>query len=139
MSLRFVLIALLFLSVAYRGHAQEADAYKFQPPPPPPLSDTPDFDELDDDGFEADDEGFRPPPPPPLPPIPGGVSNEPISPSQTRPGTPPPPPPVPDFRTNNAAYISTPGKFRFRVVEGEYWEKGKKRSRGRQMLGRSSN
>lgn len=106
--------------------AQEADAYKFQPPPPPPLDGGIDYDELDDDGFENGDDGFRPPPPP-LPP-------------GTQVGGPPPPPPPPpqDIRNQNAAYVSQPGKFRFRVVDGEYWEKGKKRSRGRQMYGRST-
>jgi hypothetical protein len=114
------IISILF-SFGLRAAAQEADAYKFAPPPPPPLDD---YEELDDEGFETD-EAFRPPPPP-LPP--GGQNN----------GAPPPPPP-PDFKATNEAYISQPGKFRFRLVEGEYWEKGKKRSRGRQMYGRSGN
>ena len=105
--------------------AQEANAYKFQPPPPPPLDGLNDYDELDDDGFENGDEGFRPPPPPLPPGAQGGAP------------TPPPPPPPTDLRNSNSD-ISQPGKFRFKIVDGEYWEKGQKRSRGRQMYGRST-
>lgn len=101
-------------------------AQEFAPPPPPPLDE---YEELDDEGFESDD-AFRPPPPP-LPPgaqPPGGANA----------GAAPPPPPPPDYRNSNAAYISQPGKFRFKIVDGEFWEKGKKRTRGRQMFGRSN-
>lgn len=107
----------------FRKPAQEADAYKFAPPPPPPL-DPPEYDELEDEEF---DEGFRPPP------IPPGGAQPPI---QSQP-PPPPSPPPPDYRSTNNAYLG-PGKFRFQVVDGEYHKKGKKRSRGRKILGQSS-
>jgi hypothetical protein len=96
-------------------------AQEFAPPPPPPLDE---YEEFDGDGFE--DETFSPPSPPPLPP--GNQDNAAAA----------PPPPPPDYRSSNSAYISQPGKFRFKIVEGEFWEKGKKRSRGKQMYGRSS-
>lgn len=108
--------------------AQEADAYKFAPPPPPALED---YDEFDDEGFDTEDDGFRPPPPP----IPGSPAGGP-TPGFAQPAAPPAPPP--DFRNTNSAYISAPGKFRFKIVEGEFWEKGKKRTRGQQIMGRSS-
>lgn len=123
MRMALALAILLLTAPAFaqkRATAQEGDAYKFAPPPPPPLDD---YEEMDDDGFDTD-EAFRPPPPPP----PGGAPAQ---------NAAPPPPPANDFR-NSESYVSAPGKFRFRVVDGEYWEKGKKRSRGRQMIGRSS-
>lgn len=49
----------------------------------------------------------------------------------------PPSPPPPDYRSTNNAHLG-PGKFRFQVVDGEYKKKGKKRSRGRKILGQSS-
>src|SRR5262245_4466292 len=124
--MRITLLAMiLFLAAApawgqKRATAQEGDAYKFAPPPPPPLDD---YEEMDDECFDTD-EAFRPPPPP-VPP--GGAPTQ---------NSAPPPPPA-DLRSNES-YVSAPGKFRFRVVDGEYWEKGKKRTRGRQMIGRSS-
>lgn len=123
----YTLLTVVYLS-ASSAWAQEADAYKFAPPPPPALED---YDEIEDDGFENGDDTFRPPPPP----MPGQQVGGP-APGFGAPGTPPPPPP-PDFR-NSGSYISQPGKFRFKIVDGEFWEKGKKRSRGRQMMGRSA-
>ena len=124
--MRRVLLCLILIT---RFSAFAQPEMKFQPPPPPPLDD---YEELDDDGYEAGDDGFRPPPPPPLPP---GATNPGANGGSNMPNPPPPPP---DFRASNAAYVSAPGKFRFRLVDGEFWEKGKKRSRGRQMIGRSS-
>lgn len=126
--MRFYALLTLFYLVPGPLSAQEADAYKFAPPPPPALED---YDELDDDGFENGEDSFRPPPPP----IPGQQVG---GPTPGFGGSAPPPPPPPDFR-NTGSYISQPGKFRFKIVDGEYWEKGKKRSRGRQLMGRSAN
>ena len=110
------LLVLLILLVPFTGWSQDADppgGYRFQPPRPPPL-DSSDLEEVDeeDDDFEMGDEGSsiemaNPPPPQAAPPMPGGL-----------------PPPS----TFNASAGS--GKLRFQLVEGEFWEKGKKRQRG---------
>lgn len=104
------------------GRTPAQDDYRFAPPPPPPL-DPPEYDELEDEEF---DDGFVPPPPPVIAPVP--MNNVPPPPSQ-------PPPPPADFRSSNNAYMSSgPGKFRFQVVEGEFYQKGKKRGRGKKRL-----
>lgn len=127
--MRFGLIATIGMLLAVmppslkRAHAQEPDGgYRFEPPQPPPL-DGPDLDEPDEDVMEMGDEGgYRPPPPPP--PMPqtqegNGTANF-------------TPPPQQDLRLPPAFSNShTSGKLHFRVVDGEFWEKGKKRTRGK--------
>lgn len=124
MKIRFALfsLSLMFLSIHAAPSLAQDNGYRFQPPRPPPL-DGADFDEGEDE-VEMDDD-FRPPPPPP--PM-GGVG-----------GTPPPPSNFPppaggggggDFRPGGGFGSTTPDQFRFKIVEGEYWEKGKKRTRG---------
>ncbi len=110
------------------GRTPAQEDYRFAPPPPPPLE-PPEYDELEDEEF---DDGFRPPPPPAIAPVPpGGMNNVPPPPQQ------PPPSPPPDFRSNNSYMNASPGKFRFQVVDGEYYQKGKKRGRGKRLVGQS--
>lgn len=93
----------------------------FQPPKPPPLDPATDFEEMEEDMMEMGDEGFRPPPPPPPP-----GAGLPVAPPELRPqingggggGS--------NFGANNS-------KVRFQLVDGEYWEKGKKRTRGKKI------
>ncbi|HMN68820.1 MAG TPA: hypothetical protein PKC28_09815, partial [Bdellovibrionales bacterium] len=66
------------------------------------------------------------PPPPPATGLPSGI-----------PGSMPPLPPRPDYRPGGSGNFSgsnnNGGKapaVQFRIVEGEYWQKGKKRPRG---------
>lgn len=97
----------------------------FAPPPPPPL-DGQEFDELEDD-IDMGDDSFRPPPPIPSTGAAGGAPNT------------PPNNGVPEFRPSGGGgggssnFGQTTGKLRFQVVDGEFYEKGKKRSRGRQL------
>lgn len=107
---RTILILISMLTFAMTAKAQE-----FVPPKPPPLDPTTDFEEMDDDLIEMGDEGFRPPPPPPPPP--GPVSDMPRD----------------MGGATGTAFGSTSGKLKFKIVEGQFWEKGKKRGRGPKM------
>lgn len=124
--MRMKLLTLILIACAFRtGHVAAQDGgYRFAPPPPPPL-DGADFD----DDEEIDSQDYPVPPPPP-----GGSAA----------GLPPPGPG--DSYTppmGNAGFsggggsarsfgdlTTTPQKFRFQIVDGEYFEKGKKRGRG---------
>lgn len=107
----------LFLSLSlFLGPA--AKAQDFVPPRPPPVDPTSDFEEMEEDMLEMGDEGFRPPP---------------------APGTPPPnstAPPI-DIRPSGGGATGTAfgqnSKLKFQLVDGEYWEKGKKRGRGKKL------
>jgi len=82
------------------------DPPRFSPPKPPPLD-----GEFDDPENEDADMPKAPPP-----------SN----------GMPPPsysPPPMPSTGGNDRPSVSQPGKFHFQTVDGEFYEKGKKRGR----------
>jgi hypothetical protein len=87
-----------------RGVAQDRG------PRPPPL-DGADFDDTTEDEFEMGDQPNRMNPPPPPPP-PAAA-----------------PPPVNDFRPSTPLNSGEPGKLHFKVVEGQFWEKGKRRGR----------
>jgi hypothetical protein len=120
-STRFALTGVLMIALglglsAPRSWAQDS---RFQPPRPPPL-DGEAFDD-DEDVMELGDEGYRPPPPPPPMGNSGGPSN---GAADFR----PPPPGL----TNLSGSTTSPKKFKFQVVEGEFYEKGKKRTRGAQ-------
>ncbi|MBX3022809.1 MAG: hypothetical protein KF799_14135 [Bdellovibrionales bacterium] len=120
-------LALLILTVLHTGPtlAQEG-GYRFQPPPPPPL-DGADFDDGDE---EIDgDAAYLPPTPPPA--SGGGNTNG----GAGNGGAYSPPPlgnSMPSGGGGGGGFnLTTPhGKFRFKVVEGEFYEKGKKRGRG---------
>jgi hypothetical protein len=106
-----------------RMPAQDAGSSRFQPPRPPAL---------DNDAFDDDDEldlgddvggGYRPPPPPAPP---GGAAGAaPGSPGDS--GRPTQPP------LYTQSTFTSAKKFQFKIVEGEYWEKGKKRQRGAEI------
>ncbi len=124
---RTLLLILILLSAAPL-FAQDTG----RPPGPPPIDNAADFDDMEEDLMEMGDEGFRPPPPPP----PGGSS------SPGGPGTMPGPPP-PTFGGGGGAVgggnfgaATSAAKMKFKVVEGEFWEKGKKRSRGKRASAR---
>jgi hypothetical protein len=87
------------------------------PPQPPGFDPSQEFEELDDDSLDmSNDPGaFRPP---------------------NFNGTPPPAstqntPPPDTSPSDHTAFGQTTGKVRFQVVEGEFYEKGKKRTRGK--------
>ena len=112
-----ILVMLLGCAVT---QARLAHAQDFQPPRPPPLDPATDFEDMEEDMMEMGDEGYRPPQPPP-PPV----------------NLPPTPPP--DTHANGAAFGANASKNKvFRVVEGEFYEKGKKRTRGVKVRGHSS-
>jgi hypothetical protein len=106
----------------------QAVAQDFQPPRPPPMDPNADFDDMDQELMEMGDEGFNPPPPPPPT---GGAPNS---------GGPPPmgsPGGAGFDRFGGGTPVgggnfgqATAAKLKFKVVEGEFWEKGKKRTRG---------
>src|SRR5665213_1393128 len=100
-----VLILLCFSRVAW---AQ--DPPRFSPPKPPPLDQ--DFDDPNDE--EEGDSPTRAGVPAP----PSGTSSSTAAPT---------PPPSTDF--HSAAAAPDANKVKFKVVEGEYYEKGKKRGR----------
>lgn len=112
MGIRASILILAMLFMASAGHAQE-----FMPPKPPPLDPANDFEEMEEDMMEPGDEGFRPPPPPP--PQPNNMPNANNSPPPSSSGGG-------NFGDSNA-------KVRFKIVEGEFLEKGKKRTRGKKM------
>jgi hypothetical protein len=98
-----------------------ARAQDFQPPRPPPLDPATDFEDMEEDMMEMGDEGYRPPGTPP----PGGTNNG----SSNNNYAPPPPQPV-EHASGSAFGNATRANKVFQIVEGEFWEKGKKRSRG---------
>lgn len=109
-----------------------AQAQDFQPPRPPPLDPNADFDDMDEELMEMGDEGFRPPPPPP----PAGQSGVGGPPNLGAPGggagfdrfnggTPM----GGAMGGGNFGGGATAPKLKFKIVEGEFWEKGKKRGR----------
>lgn len=117
-----MLLPILILVAGAPLRSQETN---FQPPRPPPIDPGADFDDMEEDLMEMGDEGFRPPPPPPPPAGSAG-------------GSPGSPPNVGFDRGHSAGAVgggnfgSTPSaKLKFKVVEGEFWEKGKKRPRGK--------
>lgn len=104
------------LGTRAQDSAPPPDNFRFQPPP---IDEG--YDEVEEDSMEIGDDGFVPPPPPPG-------------------STPPPPPPGPgpgfaDRGGNGGSAFGSPGsqKLRFQIVEGEFWEKGKKRQRGKKQ------
>ncbi len=135
--MRAIIVCLILISFVFEASAQryrkrrgrparvpaqqqEGD-YRFAPPPMEP----PEYDEIEDE--ELGDENFSPPPPPPTPPG-AGTPTQQIMPQQQQPPPPPPPP-----RDNPAFGSSKSGKLRFKIVEGEFYTKGKKRGRGQKV------
>jgi hypothetical protein len=105
----------LLLSAVFSLRA--ASAQEFIPPRPPPLDPATDFEDMEEDMMEMGDEGFRPPPPPP--PMGSGST----SPLEIRPAA------------TGSAFGSgnmKESKLKFQVVD-EFWEKGKKRGRGKKI------
>jgi hypothetical protein len=106
------LLALLNPAPSFaQSPSEPPGGYRFQPPRPPSVEDF-----YDDDEIELGDEGatgFRPPPPP----------------------TTPPPPPANNLPMEDGFARGTRDtkKLKFEVVDGIYYEKGKKRSRGKQF------
>ncbi len=115
MLLRLLLLIFTVLSV------RTALAQDFVPPRPPPLDPATDFEDMEEDMMEMGDEGFRPPPPPP----PMGAGAPPVAP-QIRPDTG-----NPAFGGGGGSNMKD-SKLKFQLVE-EYWEKGKKRGRGKKI------
>jgi hypothetical protein len=119
--------------------AQEGDDYRFQPPTPPTF-DGPDYDDGMDDTPDAPPDDPADYAPPPFsgnaPPPPNG--------NDQRPNVPPPSnfsggnhnnrfsPPRPSYGGNGFSQMSE-GKLHFKVIDGQYWQKGKKRERGKQI------
>ena len=103
---------LILLSVLFSVWV--ASAQEFIPPRPPPLDPATDFEDMEEDMMEMGDEGFRPPPPPPM----GSTPPPEIRPSATGSA----------FGSGN----SKESKLKFQVVD-EFWEKGKKRGRGKKI------
>jgi hypothetical protein len=84
------------------------DAPRFQPPHPPEQE----FEDPSDDDFDVGDQPNRPPPPPP-----GGQTPVPAT------------PPVTDFKPPTTPAKTEPTKVRFQIVDGAFYEKGKRRGR----------
>lgn len=115
--MKFVWIGLMaFLLTAHLAHAQV-------PPPPPPqppgFDPSQEFEEIDDDSLEMNNDpgAYRPPNFNGVPPPPAATQNT--------------PPPQDTSPSDHTAFGQTTGKVKFQLVEGEFYEKGKKRSRGR--------
>lgn len=102
-----ILILLTGMTSARLAHAQD-----FQPPRPPPLDPATDFEDMEEDMIEMGDEGYRPP---------GALPQN---------NAPPPSPPPIDRASGSAFGNAAHANKVFQIVEGEFWEKGKKRSRG---------
>lgn len=117
------ILTALSLMVTRAVHAQEDGPSALpQPPqfaPPPPDFDEDEFEEVDPDGVGV---GRPAPIPGGANPIPGNEDGEP-SPPPTRGGR--------RFGGNTRAGGGTgePGKVQFQVLEGEFFEKGKRRGR----------
>jgi hypothetical protein len=112
-----IVILLAGLSAGRIARAQD-----FQPPRPPPLDPATDFEDMEEDMMEMGDEDYRPPGTNPQ-----GNNNG--SPNNNY-GAPPPPPPPIDHASGSAFGNAAHANKVFQIVEGEFWEKGKKRSRG---------
>ncbi len=101
------------------AQAQEPPGARFQPPPPPPMGIG---DDLEDDEIEE---------------LEGDMPIRPQMPSLGMPGQPPPggerpPPPAPSFRGTPTSFMkigNNANGIRFQIVDGEYYEKGKRRGR----------
>lgn len=87
------------------------DVPRFQPPRPPPLEQ--EFEDPSDEDFDVGDQPNRIPPPPPGGQNPAGGAA---------------PAPVIDYKPSSASKVE-PGKVRFQIVEGAFYEKGKPRGR----------
>ncbi len=131
------LLGLLILFAASQGSlAQDTGFggpsdpnYRFQPPQPPPLDTNSDFEDFDEDMVEMDEEGFEPPlPPSPPSGLPSNMGRPPMPPSNSSNDYPPP-----SFTGGDRATRSNPGKLRFQIVDGEFFEPGKKRGRGEKL------
>lgn len=122
--LNLILFSIFLLSAA-KAFAEDPPA-AFRPPQPPSIDPAADFDDMEDDLMEMGDDGFRPPPPPPPP---GGASsggtNVPVTPGFDHGNAPSMPVGGGNFGGNSGK-----AKIQFKLVDGEYWEKGKKRPRG---------
>lgn len=112
MKLRFLILILTAFSCRM-AHAQQ-----FIPPRPPPLDPATDFEDMEEDMMEMGDEGLRPPPPPP--PIGAGST---APPPQIRPD------PGPGMKGGGGDNMKD-SKLKFQLVD-DYWERGKKRIRGK--------
>lgn len=117
--LHLLIFFLLHGAPDVHAQADPPGGYRFTPPRPPPLDSEEDDDE--DEDFEMGDEGHAG-----VPPNANGM-----------PGMPPPglPPPVADGGSgfvggSGGSAGGSTGKLKFKIVEGEFWEKGKKRQRG---------
>lgn len=126
MGIRTGIFTLALLLTGLPAFAQE-----FMPPKPPPLDPANDFEEMEEDMMEPGDEGFRPPPPPP--PQPNNMPNANNNNNLNNSSPPPPSSGGAGFGNGGSA-----GKVRFQIVEGEFFEKGKKRSRGKKLRASSS-
>lgn len=117
----------LILFFARFAFAQETDApggFHFQPPRPPPMDSNVEMDEPDDEEpMEIGDEPLRPGQ---LPPAPGALG----APPEFRPPGTAAPVNFGGSGGYGASASNSDGKIRFQVVEGEFWQKGKKRERG---------
>ena len=103
--------AMIHLSLSARAWAQ--DPPRFQPPRPPPMDQ--DFEDPAEDELENSDAPSR------AQAIPPPSTGVPIS----------PPPPVTEFRPQQPPPTGTidSAKLKFKVVEGQFYEKGQKRGR----------
>lgn len=112
---------ILRLALVLSAMVLPAAAQEFQPPRPPPMEPNVDFDDMDEELIEMGDEGFRPPPPPP-PPGQSGAGGPPNL------GAPGGSAPI-GGPVGGGNFGAQTAKLKFKIVEGEFWEKGKKRGR----------
>ena len=132
MRIRLLILTFILTLVVFPRRSAAQDDFRFQAPPPPPL----DVDFGDDDDDELGDFSRPPGAPPATVGIPGSPDPR---------ANPVPPGGFGEFAPNNGGgggggfgtpggnfggTTTTAGKFRFQVIPGEYWAKGKKRQRG---------
>lgn len=109
---------LFYFIFSFLGPVQ---AQEFAPPRPPPLDPSMDFEDMEDEMIEIGDEGSRPP----------TLGN-----AGSGPATLPAPSPFnsqdsrSSFGFGSTGFLGKDAKVRFYLVD-DYWEKGKKRSRGK--------
>ncbi len=117
-------LLIVLLGCCALSHSRLVHAQEFQPPRPPPLDPATDFEDMEEDMMEMGDEGYKPPAPPP-----NGNNVQ-----------PPPPPPMDTHQSANGAAFGTAASKNkiFKIVDGEFYEKGKKRTRGVKIRGQSS-